>query len=258
MPPDSVSESPRPWASVITPTFGRPEMLPQAYKAFSTQTIDQIEWVVVDDSAQESAFMTELADPRVRYIYLPARLSTGEKRNIAVDASSADIIVHFDDDDYYAPVYIKTMIDYMTAEKADFVKLSAFFLYSRIHEQYGYWDLQQKDGAHFVWSSNPEVSLIRFQDNAENRDRHLGYGFSYVFKKEVWETTHFLPVFWNQDTPFIKSAIDNGFKIALLADQAGICLHVLHENNVSASFPQYILPSDRMHDVFKGLDAAFL
>jgi len=233
-------------------------MLPQAYKAFSTQTIDQIEWVVVDDSEQDSTFMAELADPRVRYIYLPERLSTGEKRNMAVGASSADIIVQFDDDDYYAPDYIKTMIDYMVAEDADFVKLSAFFLYSKVHKQYAYWDLQQKDGLHFVWSSNPEVALIRFQDNAETRDRHLGYGFSYVFKKKVWETTPFLPIFWNQDTPFIKSAVEYGFKIALLADQAGICLHVLHKNNVSMSFPQYILPSDQAYRLFQGLDAAYL
>jgi len=233
-------------------------MLPQAYKAFSTQTIEPIEWVVVDDSEQGSAFMAELADPRVRYIYLPARLSTGEKRNIAVEASSADIIVQFDDDDYYAPGYIKTMIDYMEAEDADFVKLSAFFLYSKVHKQYAYWDLQQKDGLHFVWSSNPEVTLARLADNAETRDRHLGYGFSYVFKKKVWEATPFLPIFWNQDTPFIRSALENGFNIGLLADETGICLHVLHKDNASISLPQYIIPDDRMYRIFQGRDAPYL
>jgi glycosyltransferase involved in cell wall biosynthesis len=253
---DSVAD--RPLVSVTTPTFARPEMLAQAYKAFSAQTIEPIEWVVVDDSEQKSRFMTELRDPRVNYIYSPTRLSTGEKRNIAVNASNADIIAHFDDDDYYAPTYLKTMVDYMKAEGANFVKLAAFFLYSKILKQYAYWDLRQTEGAHFVWSPGSEAALTTFDDSPESRDRHLGYGFSYVFEKKVWEATKFPDIYWNQDTPFIKAAIENGFKVALLNDQAGICLHILHESNVSASFPQYVFPRDRMHGLFDDLDAAYL
>ena len=254
--PDSVAE--RPLVSVTTPTFARPEMLAQAYKAFSAQTIEPIEWVVVDDSEQKSMFMTELRDPRVNYIYSPTRLSTGEKRNIAVNASKADIIAHFDDDDYYAPSYLKTMVDYMKAEGANFVKLAAFFLYSKIRKQYAYWDLRAKDGAHFVWSPRSEMGLTSFGDSPESRDRYLGYGFSYVFEKKVWEATKFLHIYWNEYTPFIKAAIENGFKVELLNDQAGICLHIVHENNVSTSYPQYVFPSERMFGLLENLDAAYL
>ena len=109
-----ITENSKPLASVITPTFGRHEMLPHVYNVFTSQNIEHIEWIVVDDSQNKSVFMLELSDPRVRYIYLPERISTGEKRNIAASDAKSDIIVQFDDDDYYSPNYIRTMIDFMS------------------------------------------------------------------------------------------------------------------------------------------------
>ena len=34
----------------------------------------------------------------------------GEKRNLAIQNASGDVICHFDDDDLYAPTYVETMV----------------------------------------------------------------------------------------------------------------------------------------------------
>jgi glycosyltransferase involved in cell wall biosynthesis len=202
--------------------------------------------------------MSGLADARVKYIHLPEPTPLGEKRNIAVDAAAGPIIVQFDDDDYYAPHYIRTMTSYMADDGVDFVKLVSFFLYSKIHKQYGYWDLLKKDAPHFVWSGSSNIELIRIPPSEEQENVHLGFGFSYVFKKKVWEKGPFPPRPWGEDTPLINAAIGNGFKIHLLNDQVGLCLHIVHGSNCSTAFPQYVIPDSLITHFFPGLDAALL
>ena len=75
-------------------------------------------------------------------------------------------------------------------------------------------------------------------------NNHLGFGFSYVFRKKVWEAIPFSDdsVHWNEDTPFAVAA-DKVFRLLHFKDRRGLCLHVLHEGNISRSFPQYRLPS---------------
>ena len=164
----AMPENPKPLASVITPTFGRPDMLPHAYKVFSSQTIGQAEWIVVDDSPDQSPFMLQLTDPRVRYLHLPERTPTGEKRNIAIDRATSDVIVQFDDDDYYSPTYIATMIECMESREVDFVKLCGFFLYSKIHGQFGYWDASEEGWSpFFTGPADRTVEVVELTGNDE-------------------------------------------------------------------------------------------
>lgn len=244
--------------SVITPTFERADLLPRIYGCFARQTVADIEWIVIDDSPVRSEFMATLADPRVRYRHLPERASTGRKRNIAVDAAAGDIIAHFDDDDYYGPRYLEVMTECMANEGADFCKLASFFLYSRVLDQYGYWDLRQQDGINFVWSNDPEITITDITTSPEQADMHLGFGFNYIFKKKVWVAGVFPDRFWNQDTPFAKAAIANGFKLCLVNDNIGICIHVLHGTNVSKSYPQYLIPRILIPNFFPNFEKNYL
>lgn len=242
-----------PLISVITPTFGREAMLPYAYRSFATQNIANLEWIVLDDSERPSIFMTSLNDSRVRYHHLQSRLTIGEKRNMAIGMAKGEIIVQFDDDEYYAPHYIKTMLDVLEKENADFVKLKSFFLYSKIYQKFGFWNLMQKSGYHFCWSAQPESVVHIDQNNTAAVDIHLGYGFSYVFTKSVWEKTPFEPVSFAEDGLFIRSAIANGFKTVLLNDDDGLCVHILHQFNTSRCFPQYVIPSTIVRKIFPDL-----
>ena len=231
-----------PVVSVITPTWEREALLPHAYRSFAHQDLRASEWIVIDDSERPSAFMQGLDDARVVYRHVPQSMSVGAKRNLAVALARAEVIAHFDDGEYYAPHYLRTMCAQLNDRRADFVKLSAFFLYSRVYGQYAWWDLLRKSGLHFHWSPQPMAALNFPADHKAFADNHSGYGFSYVYTKRLWAAGPFESGLLNEDSTFLQAALERGAKLAHFADDVGLCLHVLHAHSSAASFPQYLLP----------------
>ena len=186
---------------------------------------------------------------------MPRRLSIGEKRNLAIDAARGDIIVQFDDDEYYAPLYLKTMLHVMQSQQADFVKLSAFFLYSFVLQKFGYCDLLNETDLHFMWGAGSKEAIIFSPLKLKNR--HLGYGFSYVFSKQVWRRNPFPAINAGEDERFILAAVENGYKITLVNDDTedgayGFYIHLQHRFNLSVSFPQYVIPEFIARQRFPG------
>src|SRR3978361_2118037 len=96
--------------SVVTPTFGRERYLAGLYQGFAAQTHQDRELLVFDDSPVPSAFFARLAGPRVRYLHAPERLTIGEKRNRLIELATGEVIAFFDDDDHYAPGYLRAML----------------------------------------------------------------------------------------------------------------------------------------------------
>lgn len=237
--------------SIITPTYGRERFLRLAHESIAAQTYRDWEWLVLDDSPSPSAYLQRVNDPRIRYRHSPQRLKIGHKRNELVAASSGAIVAHFDDDDYYAPRYLERMVARLD-RGYDFVKLSGWYLYAVSYRAGAYWDLNRKVGRHHVWSP-PQPATARRLTRATNaglEDNHLGYGFSYVYRKAVWERRAFPDdLHWNEDTPFALAARD-AFRLTHFRDVRGICLHVLHEGNTSRCFPQYVVPAAVLRWIF--------
>ncbi|CAB3780193.1 hypothetical protein LMG28688_00983 [Paraburkholderia caffeinitolerans] len=242
MPNSPNAKTNAPVVSVITPTRDREAMLPHAYRSFARQDLGSCEWIVVDDSERPSTFMQNLGDARVVYRHVPQRMSVGAKRNLAVALARAEVIAHFDDGEYYAPEYLRVMCAQLGERRADFVKLSAFFLYSRVYGQFAWWDLLHKSGLHFHWSPQPMTALNFPVDHRAFADNHSGYGFSYVYTKRLWAAGPFESGSSNEDGEFLQAALERGANLAHFADDIGLCLHVLHAHNATASFPQYLLP----------------
>src|SRR5947208_4146282 len=91
-----------PLISCIMPTGGRAAFARQAVQYFLRQTWPNKELVIVDDGDEDLG--RELpVDRRIRYIQMPRKLSIGEKRNLAIEASQGTLLAHWDDDDWYAP-----------------------------------------------------------------------------------------------------------------------------------------------------------
>ena len=231
-----------PVVSVITPTREREAMLQHAYRSFAHQDLRACEWIVIDDSARPSAFLQGLDDARVVYRHVPQRMSTGARRNLAVALALAEVIAHFDDGEYYAPHYLRTMCARLSTSRADFVKLSAFFLYSRVYGQFAWWDLLRRSGLHFRWSPRPMAALSFPADHKAFADNHGGYGFSDVYTKRLWTAGPFESGSSDENSWFLKAALGRGARLVHFADDVGLCLHVQHADNRSASFPQYLLP----------------
>src|SRR5262249_11261252 len=110
--------------SVITPTGNRQEFLQQALGHFRSQDYPHIEWLILDDSATIDEIFVDLPDQNIHYQHYDGpHLTIGEKRNRLVEKARGEIIVHFDDDDFYAPDYVSAMVGALLEHNADLVNL---------------------------------------------------------------------------------------------------------------------------------------
>lgn len=244
--------SEKPLVSIITPSYAREAFLSLCHACVKSQTGPAAEWLVFDDSPAPSERLSGLNDPQVTYFHTSQRVTIGEKRNYLAARAKGDIIVHFDDDDYYAPRYVETMVAALESG-ADMVKLSGWFLYSVGLKAFGYWDCARADLPHHVWSrvgrrwADPPDAAVANPAAAD--DNLLGYGFSYAYRRAVWEATGFPPVNAVEDAPFARAA-RSGFRFSAIPDAQGLCLHVLHARSTSMCMPQYELPPTLVERLF--------
>lgn len=238
-----------PLVSLITPTMNRERFLIYQYKCLQSQTYSNFEWLILDDSAQASAFFARLEDSRIHYFHSPQKVNVGTKRNQLIAKAKGSIIMHIDDDDYYSPGYIQFMLDQLQ-QGHDLVKLSGFYLYSVTLQKFGYWNLLKKTGPYQMWSAESAVhDQLTSLNNSGFAHNHLGYGFSYAYKKSLQKDIPFADMDFYEEGQFIVD-VSQKYKIKLLQDIHGLCLHILHGGNLSRCFPQYELPSFMLKQIF--------
>jgi len=235
--------------SIITPTFHRERYLERIFEVISRQTYSNWEWLVSDDSPQPSPCLSQITDERVRYFHSTKRITIGEKRNRMVEQARGEVILNFDDDDYYSPNYCAVMVDRLN-QGFDFVKLSGWYVYSKLYHWFGYWDCTKFSELHYLWSRKKPRFVQPGEVFRENqRDNYLGYGFSYVFRKAVWEARPFDDANFNEDSALALEARQR-FRLDHFQDQTGLCLHILHKTNASICYPQFRLPDFLLDAIF--------
>jgi glycosyltransferase involved in cell wall biosynthesis len=241
-----------PAISIITPTFNRHELLRAQHDIVRAQSRQDFEWLILDDGPQPSAYFTGLCDPRIRYHHLEgAPMLVSAKRNWLCERATAPVIAQFDDDDYYAPEYLAAMLAQLESSGADITKLSGWFVYSAQLRRLGYWDTANTLGLHFTFGPEPVLNAFFNQTAPDNmKNNYAGYGFSYVFRKSMWETAPFPHVRYASDFGFVSGALSKGCRLDHFADTQGLCLHVLRRDNMSKSFPQYLLPDFMLGKLF--------
>ena len=109
-------EEDMPKVSVITITKDRRAFIPLAKYSFLAQGYpeEKLEWVIVDDgNDQIKDLVSDL--PNVKYVLCDRPMNVGEKRNLAVESASHDILVMLDDDDVYPNNSVVTRVAYMLA-----------------------------------------------------------------------------------------------------------------------------------------------
>ena len=246
LPPRAVSGR----VSIITPTHGRSRFLREAAAHVRRQHYPDIEWLILDDSRAEHEACADLAGPNVFYQRVDTKLSIGKKRNRLIERAKGEFIVQFDDDDFYSPHYVTTMISSLIDSEADLINLRGWFLHDLRSQFFGYWNLEHKLGPHYRCDRD-SVSLVTLtpENNQGFASNHLGFGFSYAFRKKVWESVPFPDIDFNEDGEFSLRAAER-FKLAGIHDTRGICLHRLHPGSTSRCFPQYHLPRHLLAALF--------
>ena len=234
-----------PVISIATPTFQRHKLLERQHRIVLAQSEQDFEWLILDDGPEPSDYFRNLDDPRIRYHHhAGGRMSIGAKRNWLAEQAAAPVIAHFDDDDYYAPGYLKTMLGQLSRRGADIAKFSAWHVYSMPHRQLAYWDTTGTRGLAFrMFAREPiEPLIISEQDSAKFESHFAGFGFNFVYRKAVWREARFPESDFAEDHGFASTAMGMGFRFAHFADTEGLCLQIMRADGISIAWPQWLLP----------------
>ena len=112
-----------PLVSCIMPTKDRPDWVPQAIRYFLAQDYPNLELIVVDASPDHR--LAPLPDdPRIRRHRVPARSPIGTMRNIACDLANGEVVIHWDDDDWYAPNRVSAQVQPILDGEAEITGLN--------------------------------------------------------------------------------------------------------------------------------------
>lgn len=97
---NSETHTPPPLFSVVVTTFNRPEMLVQAVNSVLSQTIQNLECIVVDDAGTHPLDHLP-SDPRVRLIRRDYNGGSSAARNTGLRLARGRYVTFLDDDDLY-------------------------------------------------------------------------------------------------------------------------------------------------------------
>mmetsp|Transcript_14923 Transcript_14923/g.35211 ORF Transcript_14923/g.35211 Transcript_14923/m.35211 type:complete len:868 (+) Transcript_14923:89-2692(+) len=235
--------------SVVTPTTdSRHDFHEALWKCFEAQAWEDKELVVVETYVREpSKFFTDLAKTDSRLVYLAYQRPRGQdwsiglKRNIGAHVATGEFIANFDDDDLYAPLYLKSMLPFLEEGNKHAVTLSSWFIYDQVTGKWGFCDP-------IAWGLAKGMDL---QYRAVN-EKAYGYGFSYVFRRRTGLELTYEDIDLGEDYLFMKhlQARKGEDSVVLYHDDFGICLHVQHGGNTSNS----ILLRDVQREESRSLD----
>jgi len=128
---------------------------------------------------------------------------------------------------------------------ADLVKFSKWMAWREIDGSLWEWDTTLVGDSHFNVSGWDE-QVTRFDlakllpEPEEFIEANVwGYGFTFVFRKSLWEECPFEDISAGEDGAFAKKTISLGKNVRHLPDEDHIVLHVIHRANISKIFPQY-------------------
>ncbi len=126
----------RPFLSVVTPTYNRRKHFAAALDCYLAQTwpLTHREWIILEDGAETVADLVAAAVAahpglRIRHVRTEVKATVGAKRNTLNELATGDIIVCWDDDDYYVPDRLQHIVNTMTGRKAAVVGSSAMYYY---------------------------------------------------------------------------------------------------------------------------------
>jgi glycosyltransferase involved in cell wall biosynthesis len=168
-----------PLVSCIMPTRNRRAFAGQAILYFLRQNYQNKELIIVDDGDDD---ITDLVpdDKHIRYYKLDKKLRLGAKRNFACEMSKAELIAHWDDDDWMAPNRLAEQVSKIFSIKADICGADELLFYC---------------------CSTGNAWLYRYC----GMDKTWLAGGTLLYKKWIWEYEKFPEIDNGEDSAFIFS-----------------------------------------------------
>ena len=177
---------------VITPTGDRPLTLKILRDCIESQTVKPNKWIIIDDGQFDSSIIVRDL-PYVSYVKRP-RTESGNtiKENMlkAFDICNAQNIIIMEDDDWYAPDYIESMLEGLKHNKL--VGIRPYMYYSLKTKSYM---IRGQRNSMSIWATTafhpdliPEIRKVINITKDHSIDINvwnaLGQKFGYVFEKD--------------------------------------------------------------------------
>ncbi len=197
-------------ASIVIPTFNRPEFLRKAVASALAALPDAGE-VVVSDDGEVSAVETlaDMAHPSLRITTTTGRTGAAANRNQAVREARGRVIFFLDDDDLIAPGYPNAVLNAARSEGAGWG-------FSGTVEHAA--DTSEPD-------SFPDAAPFEWRQSGTLRKRVTGLGCGFWIRRdlflEIGGVREHLPV--NEDTDFCIALLAAGHA-PLVTEAAGVSL----------------------------------
>lgn len=138
----------------------------------------------------------------VRVYQVPEKYTLGKCMNYGIRRAKYDIIAKFDDDDYYAPDFLKESIDAMKRKRAKIIGK---------HTSYVYFE--------------KEKALMLLRKGNEKKYAGKVKGGTLVFRKSVWDRVKFSEKrVRGSDVSFMKHAKLKGYKIYSVSKHNYVCV----------------------------------
>jgi glycosyltransferase involved in cell wall biosynthesis len=200
--------SERPLVSCIMPTCDRLQFVPEAVRCFQRQDYPSLELIVVDDGAQPVRPLLP-PDPRIRLISLPEKQCIGAKRNIACASAHGELIVHWDDDDWYPRDRVSLQAEALERTGAVICGTSILFYYEPATDRA--WQYRFAGGRAWV------------------------AGNTLAYRKSWWAGHRLPEIQVGEDSRFVWAAAPD--KVCDLR-RPGLCVARIHEGNTSRKTPR--------------------
>ena len=110
--------APRPWVSIVVPTFDRLEYVRPALDSVFAQTWNDWDLIIADDGSGEElrAYLRALESrPRVKVVWLPHRGVPSAVRNAAIREATGTHVAFLDSDDLWAPRKLERQLALLAA-----------------------------------------------------------------------------------------------------------------------------------------------
>lgn len=193
--------APPPLVSCIMPTGARPDFARHAIASLQAQNYEHWELVIVDDGPG----LAPPPDPRIRHVRVPPGLTIGAKRNRAVEVARGEFVVHWDDDDWYAPQRLRRQLEPLLADEADITALRAGVFLEL--EPYAAWEI------------TPQLHARLFVEDV--------HGGTLAYRRLVWQRGCFRHVSLAEDAAFLRAALRRGARLKRI-DNDGLFVYVRH------------------------------
>ncbi len=203
--PNTVNQSSfEPLVSCVLPTCNRSHYIPLAINLFLAQNYDGAELLIVDDGSEPVESLVP-EHPRIRYVYLKDKMTIGAKRNACCELTRGQIIMHWDDDDWFANWRVSYQVAHL------------------IHSG------KKICGINRMYYADPQNRKAWIYAFPERFGTWIAGG-SFCYLKTLWQSNPFPEVNDGEDTQFIKK-IDASDVLNL--ERYDFYVGRIHPNNTS-------------------------